>query len=157
VAGIRSGHDDGTGRLYQQGLRDHHAVCCERYGRDRDPDAERGNTCSDRSGQRRNPDADRNADGSTHVDSGSNADTFAELCRGRCTQRNRWNIRAGASTSTKSYGRLVKNTTVDVYEKVGSWYRVRVSATGLDGYIYAKYINLTQLKNTSSSGTSHSG
>ncbi len=66
------------------------------------------------------------------------------------------NIRAGASTSTKSYGRLVKNTTVDVYEKVGSWYRVRVSATGLDGYIYAKYINLTQLKNTSSSGTSSS-
>ena len=33
--------------------------------------------------------ADRNADGSTHADSGSNADTIAELCRGRCTQRNR--------------------------------------------------------------------
>ena len=66
------------------------------------------------------------------------------------------NIRAGASTSTKSYGRLVKNTTVDVYEKVGSWYRVRISATGLDGYVYAKYVTLTQLKNTNSAGTSSS-
>ena len=65
-------------------------------------------------------------------------------------------IRAGASTSTKSYGRLIKNTAVEVYEKVGSWYRVRVTASGLDGYVYAKYITLTQLKNTSSSGTSSS-
>lgn len=65
-------------------------------------------------------------------------------------------IRAGASTSTKSYGRLVKNTAVEVYEKVGSWYRVRVTASGLDGYVYAKYITLTQLMNTSSSGTSSS-
>ncbi len=66
------------------------------------------------------------------------------------------NIRAGASTSTKSYGRLVKNTAVDIYEKVGSWYRVRVSATGLDGYVYAKYITLTKLSNTDSSGNSSS-
>ena len=66
------------------------------------------------------------------------------------------NIRAGAGTSTKSYGRLLKNTTLDVYEKVGSWYRVRVSATGLEGYVYAKYVSLTQLLNTSSSGTSSS-
>ena len=65
-------------------------------------------------------------------------------------------IRAGASTSTKSYGRLIKNTAVEVYEKVGSWYRVRVTASGLDGYVYAKYITLTRLMNTSSSGTSSS-
>ncbi len=66
------------------------------------------------------------------------------------------NIRAGAGTSTRSYGRLLKNTTVDVYEKVGSWYHVRVSATGLEGYVYAKYVSLTQLLNTNSSGTSSS-
>lgn len=66
------------------------------------------------------------------------------------------NIRAGAGTSTRSYGRLLKNTAVDVYEKVGSWYHVRVSATGLEGYVYAKYVSLTQLLNTNSSGTSSS-
>ncbi|HWQ98357.1 MAG TPA: SH3 domain-containing protein [Clostridia bacterium] len=65
-------------------------------------------------------------------------------------------IRAGASTSTKSYARLVKNTGLGVYEKVGSWYRVRVTATGLDGYVYAKYVTLTQLSNTSSAGTNYS-
>ncbi len=66
------------------------------------------------------------------------------------------NIRAGASTSTRSYGRLMKSTAVDIYEKTGSWYRVRVSATGLEGYVYAKYISLMQLSSTSSSGTSSS-
>lgn len=65
-------------------------------------------------------------------------------------------IRAGASTSSKSYGRLIKNTALGIYEKVGSWYRVRVAATGLEGYVYAKYVNLTQLSNTSSTGTSSS-
>ena len=65
-------------------------------------------------------------------------------------------IRAGASTSSKSYGRLIKNTALGIYEKVGSWYRVRVAATGLEGYVYAKYVNLTQLSNTSSAGTSSS-
>jgi len=65
-------------------------------------------------------------------------------------------IRAGASTSSKSYGRLMKNTAVGVYDKVGSWYHIRVTATGLDGYVYAKYVKLTQLSNTSSSGVSSS-
>lgn len=65
-------------------------------------------------------------------------------------------IRAGASTSTKSYGRLVKNTALGVYEKVGSWYRVRVLSSGLDGYVYAKYVTLTQLSSTNSAGTSFS-
>ena len=66
------------------------------------------------------------------------------------------NIRAGAGTSTRSYGRLLKNTTLDVYEKVGSWYHVRVSGSGLEGYVYAKYVSLTQLLNTNSAGTSSS-
>ena len=63
------------------------------------------------------------------------------------------NIRAGASTTTKSYGKLMKNTALGLYEKVGSWYRVRVLATGLDGYVYAKYVTMTQ---TSSGGSSSS-
>ncbi|MCE5187777.1 MAG: SH3 domain-containing protein [Eubacteriales bacterium] len=63
------------------------------------------------------------------------------------------NIRAGSSTSAKSYGKLMKNTALGLYEKVGSWYRVRVTATGLDGYVYAKYVSITQ----TGAGTSASG
>ncbi len=66
------------------------------------------------------------------------------------------NIRAGGSTSTRSYGRLVKDTELDIYEKTGSWYHVRVSPTGLEGYIYAKYVTLTQLSSYSSSGAASS-
>ena len=65
------------------------------------------------------------------------------------------NIRAGASTSTKSYGKLMKDTSLGIYEKIGSWYRVRILATGLDGFVYAKYVTLTQAA-SSSSGTSDS-
>ncbi len=64
------------------------------------------------------------------------------------------NIRAGASTTTKSYGRLMKNTSLGLYEKLGSWYRVYVESTGLEGYVYAKYVSITQ---TGSGGTSSDG
>ena len=63
------------------------------------------------------------------------------------------NIRAGSSTTAKSYGKLIKNTSLGLYEKIGSWYRVRVIATGLDGYVYAKYVSITQ----TGSGTSSTG
>ncbi len=66
------------------------------------------------------------------------------------------NIRAGSSTSTRSYGRLLKHTALDIYEKTGSWYHVRVKSSGLEGYVYAKYITLTQLSNYSSAGVSSS-
>ncbi len=64
------------------------------------------------------------------------------------------NIRAGASTTTKSYGRLMRDTPLGLYDKLGSWYRVRVEATGLEGYVYAKYVSITQ---TGSGGTSSDG
>jgi len=63
------------------------------------------------------------------------------------------NIRAGSSTVSKSYGKLLKNTTLGLYEKIGSWYRVRVNATGLDGFVYAKYVDITQ----TGAGSSASG
>jgi len=71
------------------------------------------------------------------------------------------NIRAGASTTTRSYGKLLKNTSLGLYEKVGSWYRVRLLSTGLDGYVYAKYVTITQIavsggSSSTSSGTSSS-
>lgn len=63
------------------------------------------------------------------------------------------NIRAGSSTSAKSYGKLMKNAELGLYEKIGSWYRVRVTATGLDGFVYAKYVSITQ----TGAGSSTSG
>jgi peptidoglycan hydrolase-like amidase/uncharacterized protein YgiM (DUF1202 family) len=64
------------------------------------------------------------------------------------------NIRAGASTTTRSYGKLMNNTSLGLYEKVGSWYRVRVLATGLEGYVYAKYVTMTQTSSDGSGGSS---
>ena len=68
------------------------------------------------------------------------------------------NIRAGSSTASKSYGKLMKNTALGLYEKVGSWYRVRVTATGLDGFVYAKYVSITQTGagNSASGGSAYS-
>ena len=67
------------------------------------------------------------------------------------------NVRAGASTTTQSYGRLLKHSSLGLYEKLGSWYRVRVLSSGLDGYVYAKYVSITQTSSGSSgSGTSSS-
>jgi len=64
------------------------------------------------------------------------------------------NVRAGASTTTKSYGKLMKNTSLGLYEKIGSWYRVRVLSTGLDGYVYAKYVTITQTSSGNAGGSS---
>ncbi|MEG1754779.1 MAG: SpoIID/LytB domain-containing protein [Clostridia bacterium] len=55
------------------------------------------------------------------------------------------NIRAGTSTSTKSFGKLSRNTQVGLYEKIGSWYHVRVLPNGQEGFMYAKYITLNVL------------
>lgn len=65
------------------------------------------------------------------------------------------NIRAGASTSTKSYAKLAKNTVLDIYDKVGSWYRVQVTSTGQMGYVYGSYVTLGSTSNATqeSSGT----
>ncbi len=55
------------------------------------------------------------------------------------------NIRTGASTSTDSRGKLGRDTLLGVYTKVGNWYRVRVLATGLEGYVYARYVALDDM------------
>ena len=67
------------------------------------------------------------------------------------------NIRAGSSTAAKSYGKLLKNTSLGLYEKIGSWYRVRVVATGLDGYVYAKYVTITQTSTTTTTSSYSAG
>ncbi|MDO4572996.1 MAG: SH3 domain-containing protein, partial [Clostridia bacterium] len=54
------------------------------------------------------------------------------------------NIRAGASTSTRSYGKLARGTALGIFEKAGSWYRVRVSASGQEGYVYGRYVTLVE-------------
>lgn len=55
------------------------------------------------------------------------------------------NIRTGASTSTDSRGKLGRDTILGIYTKVGNWYRVRVLATGLEGYVYARYVTLDDM------------
>lgn len=67
------------------------------------------------------------------------------------------NFRTGASTSTTSMGKLDKPEELGIYEKVGSWYRVRVLSLGKDGYIYAKYVTLTRSAGTGSGEQMGSG
>ena len=60
------------------------------------------------------------------------------------------NFRTGPSTSTVSMGKLDRPERLGIYEKTGSWYRVRLLSEGKDGYVYAKYVTLT---GSGSSGT----
>ena len=60
------------------------------------------------------------------------------------------NFRTGPSTSTVSMGKLDRPERLGIYEKTGSWYRVRLLSQGKDGYVYAKYVTLT---GSGSSGT----
>ncbi len=53
------------------------------------------------------------------------------------------NFRTGPSTSTTSLGKLDRPEALGIYEKVGSWYRVRVLSLGKDAYVYARYVTLT--------------
>ncbi len=55
----------------------------------------------------------------------------------------RVNIRSGASTTTKSFGKLDKDAELGIYEKSGAWYRVLSVASGQTGYIYGKYVTLS--------------
>jgi len=53
------------------------------------------------------------------------------------------NFRTGPSTSYKSNGRLSKNTALTLLGISGSWYKVKITSTGKNGYVFAKYVTLT--------------
>lgn len=59
------------------------------------------------------------------------------------------NIRTGPSTSYTSLGKLARRTELTILGSAGSWYRVRVNATGLEGFVFGKYVSLQ----TTGSGT----
>lgn len=54
------------------------------------------------------------------------------------------NIRTGASTRYRSLGKLSRGTGVLILGSEGSWYRVRVENSGQEGYVFARYINMTE-------------
>jgi len=53
------------------------------------------------------------------------------------------NFRTGPSTSYKSNGKLDKNTALTLLGISGSWYKVKITSTGKNGYVFAKYVTLT--------------
>lgn len=55
---------------------------------------------------------------------------------------NNVNFRKTASTSGTSLGQLQKLAEVTILEKSGDWYKVTVKATGVTGYVFAKYVTL---------------
>ncbi|MBU9713519.1 SH3 domain-containing protein [Evansella tamaricis] len=68
---------------------------------------------------------------------------------------NSLNIRAQTSTSSAIVGSLSRNTQVDLYEKVGDWYKIKVNSGW--GYIHGSYVNVTSAGSGSSGGSSSSG
>ena len=52
------------------------------------------------------------------------------------------NIRKGASTSYTSLGKLAKGTKLVILGSSGSWYHVRVISSGVEGYVFAKYVTM---------------
>lgn len=79
----------------------------------------------------------------------------AVLFVGECTGDD-VNVRTGPSSSypnIMAYPQLNKGNRVDVLEKVGSWYQIRI-ANEHEGYIYASYVRKVEEKKEESSGTS---
>ena len=52
------------------------------------------------------------------------------------------NLRTGPSTNDTSLGLLAKNTPVTVLGSSGDWYRLTVNATGVTGYVFARYVTI---------------
>ena len=52
------------------------------------------------------------------------------------------NFRTGPGTSYKSNGLLTKDTPVTLLGISGDWYKVKVNSTGVNGYVFAKYVTL---------------
>lgn len=74
---------------------------------------------------------------------------------GECTG-NDVNVRTGPSTSYPNipvYAQLDRGNKVDVLEKVGNWYLIKI-ASKYEGYIYAQYIKKVEEKKEEPSGTS---
>lgn len=63
------------------------------------------------------------------------------------------NLRSGASTNAPITGVLTLGTSVEIAETNGDWYRVRTSVNGnlQEGYVYARYIEVTQDEQSSAS------
>ena len=53
------------------------------------------------------------------------------------------NIRTGPSTAYTSLGKLGKRTALTILGSEGSWYRVRVDESGLEGFVFGKYVTIT--------------
>ncbi len=53
------------------------------------------------------------------------------------------NFRTGPSTHYKSNGKLNQNTALSVLGVSGNWLKVKITLTGKNGYVYAKYVAVT--------------
>ncbi|MGJ9383767.1 SH3 domain-containing protein [Salipaludibacillus sp. CF4.18] len=83
--------------------------------------------------------------------SGSGNNTPAsQIGSGEITVNN-LNVRASASTSGKIISKLSRGTKVDLYEKSGSWFKIKVGNN--DGFIHGSYVKTS----TSASGSSGNG
>ena len=85
---------------------------------------------------------------------GNQAIEKAVIFVGECTG-NDVNVRTGPATSYPTimkYPQLDKGNRVDVLERIGSWYQIRI-ANEHEGYIYASYIKKVEEKKEESCGS----
>lgn len=93
---------------------------------------------------------------SSNSDSSGEAITApADLDRGEVTASN-LNVRASASTNSKIISSLRKGTKVDLQDKTGDWYKVKIGSRS--GYIHGKYVKeiISTSSGSDSSGDSSS-
>ncbi|WP_416147704.1 SH3 domain-containing protein [Salipaludibacillus sp. HK11] len=90
----------------------------------------------------------------TNTSSGSGSsggtDSSSTIGNGEVTASN-LNVRASASTNSSIISSLRKGTKVDLLEKSGNWYEIKVGSR--TGYIHGSYVNVTN----ASSGSGSSG
>ncbi|MCD8509540.1 MAG: SH3 domain-containing protein [Bacillus sp. (in: Bacteria)] len=85
------------------------------------------------------------------VSSGSSSGSFQVIASGQVTASS-LNIRSTASTSGRIIGSFSRGTNVQLYEKVGQWYRVKVNNGW--GFVHGDFLTVKN-QSGSSSGSSN--
>nr|WP_175476067.1 SH3 domain-containing protein [Evansella caseinilytica] len=87
---------------------------------------------------------------SSSSNSGSSSSTSQVIGSGEVTAT-RLNVRESASTSARIISSLTKGQKVDLHEKSGKWYKIKVGSSW--GYIHGDYLKVTQANSSSGNST----
>ncbi|MBU9721744.1 MULTISPECIES: N-acetylmuramoyl-L-alanine amidase [Bacillaceae] len=92
--------------------------------------------------------------GSSGSNSGSGSQTNEVIGSGEVTAT-RLNVRNQASTNGNVIGSLERGSKVDLYEKTGQWYKIRINNSW--GFVHGDYLRVTNAAPSDSGGSSNQG